>query len=136
MHPSPERIAENWIIHARYDDPQKAPARIFERGWLIYDLARLHPFLAWEAIKCVIGRYLVEELFTEADTEARRIVGNTAAGPLEDLLAAHGADFIDAVEVEARRDRRMSWTLGCVWQNSMNDEVWSRVQRAAGNVSR
>jgi hypothetical protein len=135
MHPPPERVAANWITYARYD-PREAPNRVYERGWLIYELARLHPELAWEAIKCVVARYAEDELFTEDDTEARRIVGNTAAGPLEDLLASHGFAFIEAVEAEARRDRRMLWALGCVWQNSMTDEVWARVQTAACNISR
>jgi hypothetical protein len=134
MHPAPERVAANWIAYAKFD-PSKAPDRVFERGWLLYDLARLHPALAWEAIKCVVRRYPEAELITEAKTEARHIVGNTAAGPLENLLANHGVDFIDAIEAEARQDRRMHWALGGVWQNSMFPDVWGRVQRAAGNIS-
>jgi hypothetical protein len=135
MHPAPEKIAANWISYAQ-EDPNSVPNRVFERGWLIYDLARLHPSLAWDAIKCVVGRYREEDLFTEVATQAQRVLGNTAAGPLEDLLAKHGAAFIDAVELEARGDRRFFWTLGCVWQNSMTDEIWMRVQKAAGKASR
>ncbi|WP_294102135.1 DUF6869 domain-containing protein [Sphingomonas sp.] len=135
MHPTPHQIAACWIRYARYD-PRAVPDRVFQRGWLLIELARLHPALAWEAIKCIVGYYTEEELFTEAATEARRIVANTAAGPLETLLAAHGVAFIEAVEADARRDRRMLWALGCVWQNSISDDVWMRVQRAAGHVSR
>lgn len=70
------------------------------------------------------------------DTAAKSILGSTAAGPLEDLLAYHGIDFIEKIETKARQDRRMFWTLGCVWQNAMPDEIWERVQRAAGGISR
>jgi hypothetical protein len=51
-----------------------------------------------------------------------------SAGPIEDLLAQHGDAFIDRVEIEARRDPSFAKVLGGVWQNSMSDEVWKRLQ--------
>lgn len=131
MEPNPEQVAADWIAYARYD-PDKAPEEVFTRGWIINDLAYDSPALAWEAIKLVVGSYPEEELFSESGTEANDIVGNTAAGPLEYLLAVHGPQFIDAIESAAHSDRRMMWTLGGVWQNSMTDEIWARVQLAAG----
>lgn len=113
MNLDPEQIASDWIVFMLFD-PDKAPDDIFERGWVIYDAAYAEPTLAWEAIKAVVSRYSEDDLFSEHHTEAKRIVGNTVAGPLEDLLAYHGADFIKSVEVEARRDHRMRWTLGYV----------------------
>lgn len=135
MDTDPEQIASDWIIYSRYS-PNSAPEDVFDRGWSIYELAFETPLLAWEAIKSVIRRYSEDQLFTEDDTEAKRILGHTAAGPLEDLLAEHGTSIIDAVEAEAKRDRRMFWTLGGVWQNSMADDIWLRVQQAAGGISR
>ena len=55
---------------------------------------------------------------------------NLAAGPLEDLLAQHGAEVIDRVVLEARRSPAFNLLLGGVWQNQMTDEVWSKVQKA------
>lgn len=52
-----------------------------------------------------------------------------SAGPIEDLLAAHGEAFIKRVEAEAKRDPSFAFTLGGVWQNSMTDSVWQRLQR-------
>jgi len=129
-------VADDWIELQRFDDVEKAPEGVFERGWVLYDLAHENPELAWEAIKNVVGRFDESDLFTEEQTEARRLLAATAAGPLEDLLAYHGPSLIDRVEDEAEHDRRMFWTLGCVWQNSMTDGVWARVQRAAGGISR
>jgi hypothetical protein len=51
-----------------------------------------------------------------------------SAGPIEDLLAQHGEAFIDRVEAEARIDPRFAKLLGGVWQNSISDAVWNRVQ--------
>jgi hypothetical protein len=131
----PSQIASDWIAYARLN-PTKAPDEVHDRGWVMNDCAFDHPELAWDAIKLVVSRYSGEDLFGERENEARKVVGGTAAGPLENLLAEHGPQFIDMVEAEARRDRRFMWTLGCVWKNSMNDDVWTRVQRAAGGISR
>jgi hypothetical protein len=132
---SPNQVASDWITYARYD-ALAAPDDVHERGWVLYEWARTEPTLAWEAIKEVIARYSEADLFSAVDTEAKNVLGNTAAGPLEDLLAEHGPSVIDTVETEAQQDRRMFWVLGCVWRNSMTDEVWERVQRAAGKISR
>ncbi len=109
---------------------------MFARGWVLYDLVEDDPALAWDAIKAVLSGYTEDDLFSEERSEAQRVVGNMAAGPLEDLLDKHGPDFIDTVETEARRDRRMEWALSIVWQSSMPNEIWTRIQRAAGGVSR
>ena len=131
-----ERVAADWIAYSRYPNPNTAPDDLFDRAWMLYDLSSQLPVLAWETIKLVIADYTEDDLFTEADTEGRRVVGNLAAGPLEDLLARHGKDMIEAIETEARRDRRMAWAVGCVWQNAMTDDIWARVQKAAGGLSR
>jgi hypothetical protein len=51
-----------------------------------------------------------------------------SAGPIEDLLAKHGETFINRVEAETRKDPLFAKVLGGVWQNSMGDAVWKRVQ--------
>jgi hypothetical protein len=53
-----------------------------------------------------------------------------AAGPLEDLLADHGAAIIVRVEEEARRNPRFNLLLGGVWRNSMTHDIWQRVEAA------
>lgn len=59
-----------------------------------------------------------------------KAVAVLAAGPLEDLLARQGPEFIDRVEELARRDPQFNYLLGGVWRNTMTDEVWKRVQAA------
>lgn len=132
---SAKDIAADWVAYTRLS-PQSAPDDLFDRGWLIYEMAEHDPALAWEAIKAVVTSFKLSDLVSESATEAKKIVSNTAAGPLEDLLASHGDKFIDAVELEARDDPRMRWALSGVWQNAMPDSIWARVQHAAGQVRR
>jgi hypothetical protein len=62
------------------------------------------------------------------------IIAVLAAGPLEDLLAKRGVDFIDRIEELARKDPKFNYLLGGVWRNTMTDEVWQRVQAIRNHV--
>jgi len=63
-----------------------------------------------------------------------KVVAVLAAGPVEDLLAKQGSDFIDRVEALARHDSRFNYLLGGVWRNTMSDDVWQRVQAIRNHV--
>ena len=63
-----------------------------------------------------------------------KVTAVLAAGPLEDLLAKRGVDFIDRVEELARKDPKFNDLLGGVWRNAMPDEVWQRVQAIRNHV--
>jgi hypothetical protein len=56
-----------------------------------------------------------------------RVFAVLAAGPLEDLLANFGSEYIDRVETLARQDPRFNELLGGVWRNSITEEVWERI---------
>jgi len=62
----------------------------------------------------------------EPDTETMEVL---AAGPLEQVLANHGAKIIDRVEHLVKSSPAFAGLLGGVWQNAMSDDVWRRVQR-------
>lgn len=130
-----EEQATAWIACARFSNSKDVPDDLWERGWNLNECAFDDPDFAWETIKEILGRYSDEALFTDSATEAKRILGNLGAGPLEILLAQHGDALISEIEIEARSDPKFSWILACVWQNSISDELWSRVQRAAGGFS-
>jgi hypothetical protein len=51
-----------------------------------------------------------------------------SAGPIEDLLAKRGQDFIDRVETRAKSEPSFARVLGGVWKSTMSDEIWSRLQ--------
>lgn len=63
-----------------------------------------------------------------------KLIAVLAAGPLEDLLAKRGVDFIDRIEELARKDPKFNHLLGGVWRNTMTDEVWQRVQAIRNHV--
>lgn len=60
------------------------------------------------------------------------IIANLAAGPLEDLLATHGEQFIERVETLSRRDAQFRRLLGGVWRSSISEKVWTRLRAVAG----
>lgn len=63
-----------------------------------------------------------------------KVIALLAAGPVEDLLAKQGPEFIERVEELARRDPRFNYLLGGVWRNTMTADVWERVQAARLHV--
>ena len=77
----------------------------------------------WQFITAAYKRDLSDKAFS-----------SLAAGPLEDLLAKQGPEFIERVEELARKDPQFKYLLGGVWRNAMTDEVWQRVQAARHDV--
>jgi len=77
----------------------------------------------WQFITATYKRDLPDKVFA-----------SLAAGPLEDLLAKQGPEFIERVEELARKDPKFNHLLGGVWRNAMTDEVWQRVQAARQDV--
>lgn len=131
MEASIQRIADDWIAYSRYENVEEAPEQVAADAQSMIELPQDRPELAWDVIKHAVRQYSEEELFSVQKLEAQRVVGMVAAGPLEDVLGFHGSEFIDRIEADAARDRRMAWALGGVWQFMMSDDVWGRVQLAA-----
>lgn len=127
--------ADAWMEYSRFANPNEIPDDIQERGWNLYECAFEGPAFALEAIKEIVSRYSEEALFTARATEAKDILANLGAGPLESLLEHHGKTVINEIEAEAKSDRRFFWTLACVWKSSIPVELWARVQRATSGFS-
>ena len=85
------------------------------------DLCETSPDFGWE---------LIEEIRKSDGSDV--ILANLAAGPLEELLAQHGAKFIERIEKQAQNDEQYRKLLGAMWQNDIPDDVWKRVKRVAG----
>ncbi|NJR77978.1 DUF6869 domain-containing protein [Sphingomonas corticis] len=132
MQLSVKEHGDDWIALQCYKSSDDAPEDVFEKGFRLDELAYDEPELAFSVIKDVVSRYAESDLFTEGQTGAKQVLGMLGAGPLETLLGENGDRVIADVEVEARADRRFFWTLACVWQNGMSDELWARVQRIVG----
>jgi hypothetical protein len=114
------RLAEAWI--RLYRLPEDAPEResSFWSHERLRELVDEDPEAAWDIIP-VIRR-----------EGSAVVLSNLAAGPLEDLLVAHGGRFIDRVEDLAGRDARFRKLLAATWPNSIPREVWERIKAVAG----
>lgn len=129
--PTPAELAADWIASRRGESDGMAGHLA---QFLLFDFPQEEPDLTWDTIQLVVSSYSEEDLYAETKTEAQTVCGVLAAGPVEDLLSHHGHRFIEKFEDEARRDRRMAWTLGGTWQSTMADEIWNRVQLAADHT--
>jgi hypothetical protein len=117
--PLPELLDEWYRWAERIRTPNRDESQSGELiGWDEFDWAvQDYPELAWQAILEALNQPRMEPY-----------LGTLAAGPLEDLLSTHGANFIERVESEARANPRFAWLLGGVWQHKMSEELWGRVQ--------
>jgi hypothetical protein len=118
-----EKIVTGWIAgsdaergSAEYETHVEALDEVMD--WMEGDGEQL-----WEFVLAAYKRDLSD-----------KVIAMLAAGPLEDLLAKCGVDYIDRVEELARKDPRFNYLLGGVWRNSMTDDVWQRVQAIRNNV--
>ena len=91
-----------------------------ERFMLVLPDQSADPEDCWLAILEVLSRNPHE-----------RVLGNLAAGPLEDLVDYHGPAFIERIEQHARRDPAFRALLRGVWKGS-TPEVWRRIELAQG----
>lgn len=82
-----------------------------------YDLEAECAELCWDAILKVIELH-----------PSDHVLGMLGAGPLEDLIDSHGADFIDRIEDEARKTPAFMKVLSHVWEGG-SDEVWLRIDK-------
>jgi hypothetical protein len=110
-------FAESWIAFMKAPENSEEYKALF---WVIdrsYDLMYEEPNEIW--------RLILKVLSLNNSNEIQEIL---SAGLLEDLLSKHGAAMIDRIEKEAKSNPLFANLLGGVWQNSMTDEVWARVQ--------
>jgi hypothetical protein len=128
-----DRIAE--FLHALPLDRDRIVREYIEYGEAVGEVAwgwasdRMYhiidgaPDIAWE---------LVTTLIDVAPSE--RSLGFFVAGPLEDLLSTHGPHLSARVEDRARANPAFRLALRRLWRLKMTDDVWERVQRAAGSA--
>jgi hypothetical protein len=111
-----DQLADAWIAywHASEGSPTRE-----KLAWStdLYDLQYHAPEELWELI-----------LLIHEKDQSDKIQEVLSAGPVEDLLAMYGDEFIERIELTARSDPKFARLLGGVWQNSMSDAIWNRVQ--------
>ena len=114
------KIAATWIELHRLPEDSSEYDELFWSHEQLWELIQNDPETAWKIIQII--RREGSDL----------ILSNLAAGPLEDLLVAHGVQFIDRIEALAGHDEQFRKLLGAIWQNSMPGTLWSRIKAVAG----
>jgi hypothetical protein len=103
----------------RDEESDNVPALVatwFAGEYTMFDACTEQPEIAWRAIIEISRRSLTDE--------QKSLL---AAGPLETLLAWHGAAFIDRIVGEATHNPRFNHLLGGVWRHDMPEEIWERI---------
>jgi hypothetical protein len=120
------RLADRWLgyMRAALADDTAAPQDVpdFWTASLMLDLARIEPGLCLDVVLAALP------LCRQSEE-----VALIAAGPLEDVIAAHGAALIGRIEAEAAGSARLRLALSGVWpEGSAGTPLWGRVQAARG----
>ena len=110
------KIADAWIAFNEIgiDSPESS-----DLWWAIQKVMEWNidrPELVWEFILLANNMRLSD-----------KVTQNLAAGPLEDLLVAHGSQFIERIVKLAQQDESFSNLLGGVWQNAISPEIWNQL---------
>jgi hypothetical protein len=115
-----EKIATAWI--ELHQAPEKSPEweRLLWAFDRVSDMVQDDPEMAWKIIEAI-----------RQQDGSDHVLSNLAAGPLEDLLVAHGEQFIVRIEAKAEVDPQLRKMLGATWKNDMPDELWERIQAVA-----
>jgi hypothetical protein len=108
--------ADAWI---RYWHAPEGSTERDESDWAtdLYDLTYDDSETLWKLILAIHSK-----------DQSPTIQQVLSAGPVEDLLDKHGADFISRIEIEARRDPAFAKLLGGVWKSGMSEDIWLRLQ--------
>jgi len=115
-----QKLAEDWIKY-HLSQNKNEECRHFSAWETLDKLVREDPELAW---------VIMEEIRRLDSSDL--ILSSLAAGPLEDLLALHGRQFIERVETLASQDPGFHRMAGGVWRNNIADDIWRRLKKVAG----
>jgi hypothetical protein len=111
------QLASSWITLQK--TPQTSP-QYNAHFWSFaqtYTLVREDPEEAWKLILTIWS--------LDQSTPTRQ---GLCAGPVGELLCYHGEYVIPYVEKQALSDPSFARLLGGLWQNTMSDNIWNRVQ--------
>jgi hypothetical protein len=111
-------IAIDWI---RYTVADKNSQEQFDTAWA----SSIRIDMVCEGRFEDLWRLIVTIHSLDQSTKVMRLL---SAGPIEDLLANDGVNFISRVEAKAKSDPSFATILGGVWKRTMSDEIWSRLQ--------
>lgn len=122
-----ERLAARYLAYIRAGDGEAPAPADHPDAWtadVFFELTRAHPALGLAATEAAI-----------AACETPEDIAVVAAGPLEELIAGHGAALIDEIEARAAGAPRFAYALTGVWPlGKAGTLVWARIEAARRDV--
>ncbi len=122
-----DRLAARYLAYLRAGKGDELAPADHPDAWtadVYFELTDAHPALGLAATEAAI-----------AAAETPQDVALIAAGPLEDLIAHHGAALIDEIEALAPRAPRFAYALTGVWpQGADGTLLWARIEAARRDV--
>jgi hypothetical protein len=110
-----EGIARAALKHPDADDAE------WMYVWVV-EMLQEHPDEAWPVLQALV-----------AVARDDRELAVVAAGPIEEVLVAHGPLVIARVETQAAQDPKFRRALSGVWRSEIAEAVWVRVSSARGD---
>ena len=121
------RLAARYLAYVRAGEGDEPAPADHPDAWtsdLFFELAHKHPDLGFAATEAAL-----------AACESPEEVAVVAAGPLEDLIAQHGALLIDRIEARGEDSPRFAYALTGVWpQGNRGTLIWARIEAARRDV--
>jgi Family of unknown function (DUF6869) len=93
-----------------------------DRAWSSDDEA-LYALLHSEPDRALAAIFAVMQL-----TDDQKVLGQLAAGPLENFLGVHGREYLRLFHTLALEHRRLREVLDGVWQGAMPKDVWHQIE--------
>jgi hypothetical protein len=112
-------VIDAWIQYHSTPKKKEGCENLFWAWEYVTDLVFKEPEQAWP---------IILELVKQAPTN--RILFDVAAGPFEDLIRQHGEQFIDRIEVQARRDPKFRQCLAGIWYGEdVSKDIRNRIEK-------
>lgn len=115
-------LADKWIALQTTDESSPEYKALFPASTKLWELSRKDPSTCLAVIEDIAGK-----------TRDEHLLANLGAGPLEDLLVAHGEAVIDDIERLVHVSESFRMAASCVWRRtSMSDSLWGRLMKLRG----
>lgn len=117
------KLAKDWVSLQYSTVDQRRNDPLF---WAYQKLDTLCNDAPLEALEVIVEILSIDS--------SDHILSNVGAGPMEDLLSRNGAQVIKEVESVSRTNDAIRKALGGVWRDSIDADVWDKVQGFADRI--